>query len=134
MIKKISYICCGLITLGTLLVNSGCTEKIDDSNLYTFTGEMMVDHFENNQDIYGSYLTLLGKVHPSKKSKSTMRDLLEARGHYTCFAPTNEAIEHYLDSLMHLEHPMVSSTIVEEVPDSVADMIVFNSIIDNGSS
>ena len=134
MIKKISYICCGLVTLGTLLVNSGCTEKIDDSNLYTFTGEMMVDHFENNQDIYGSYLTLLGKVHPSKKSKSTMRDLLDARGHYTCFAPTNEAIERYLDSLMHLEHPMVSSTVVEEVPDSVANMIVFNSIIDNGSS
>ena len=77
---------------------------------------------------------VLGKVHPSKKSESTMLELLSARGNYTCFAPTNEAIHYFLDSLMHMETPQVSSTNVDEIPDSVAEAIVFNSIIDNGNS
>lgn len=127
---KIKYLyCCAL----ALLVAS-CSENIDESDLYTFTGEMMVDHFENNPEQFSSYLTILGKVHSSKKSVSTMKELLDARGNYTCFAPTNEAIHHYLDSLMHLEVPQVQSTNVEEIPDSVAEAIVFNSIIDNGNS
>lgn len=134
MIKKISYICCGLLAISSLLFNTGCTEKIDDSNLYTFTGEMMVDHFKNNPEKFSSYLTLLNKVHPSKKSNSTMQELLKARGHYTCFAPTNKAIEHFLDSLINLDEPLVSSTNVEDIPDSIAEIIVFNSIIDNGNA
>ena len=95
---------------------------------------MMTDHFANDTAQFGSYLKVLGKVHPSKKSESTMLELLSARGNYTCFAPTNDAIHHYLDSLMHMEVPQVSSTNVDEIPDSVAEAIVFNSIIDNGNS
>ncbi|MCQ2212716.1 MAG: fasciclin domain-containing protein [Bacteroidaceae bacterium] len=117
---------CAAVTLNS------CTENIDESDLYTFTGEMMVDHFENNPDQFSSYLTILGKVHPSKRSSSTMRELLDARGHYTCFAPTNKAIALYLDSLLHMEEPQVSSTNVDEIPDSIAQAIVFNSIIENG--
>lgn len=113
---------------------SSCKENIDESDLYTFTGEMMIDHFENNKDQFSSYLTLLNRVKPSKRSKSTMRDLLAARGNYTCFAPTNEAIYNYLDSVMHIDEPLVSTTDVNLIPDSVAQDIVFNSIIQNGES
>jgi len=120
-----------LVGAAAAVTLNSCTEKIDDSDLYTFTGEMMVDHFENNPDQFSSYLTILGKVHPSKRSSSTMRELLDARGHYTCFAPTNQAIANYLDSLLHMEEPQVSSTNVDEIPDSIAESIVFNSIIEN---
>ena len=120
---KLYYFC----TLALLF--AGCSENIDDSDLYTFTGEMMVDHFENNPEQFSSYLTILGKVHSSKKSSSTMKELLDARGNYTCFAPTNDAIHNFLDSLMHLDAPQVQSTNIEEIPDSVAEAIVFNSII-----
>ncbi|MBQ0022560.1 MAG: fasciclin domain-containing protein [Prevotellaceae bacterium] len=128
------YCGAGLIMLAaaTVTLNS-CTENIDDSDLYTFTGEMMIDHFEKDPDTYSSYLTLLGKVHPSKRSASTMKELLSARGNYTCFAPTNKAIEKYLDSLLHMAEPEVSSTDINEIPDSVAETIVFNSIIENGN-
>ncbi|MBQ0046557.1 MAG: fasciclin domain-containing protein [Prevotellaceae bacterium] len=132
IINNIKNYCGAALLVGAaaaVTLNS-CTEKIDDSSLYTFTGEMMVDHFENNPETFGSYLTILGKVHPSKRSSSTMKELLDARGNYTCFAPTNEAIAYYLDSLLLIGE--VSSTNINEIPDSVAESIVFNSIIENG--
>ena len=115
------------VSLGMVVVS--CTEHIDESDLYTFTGEMMVDHFENNPETFSSYLQVLGMVHPSKRSKSTMKELLDARGHYTCFAPTNKAIEEYMDSMLTIGK--VSSKDLAQLPDSVAEDIVFNSIIDN---
>lgn len=133
--KFINYIknLCGaglLIAASAAVTLNSCTETIDDSALYTFTGEMMVDHFKNNPDVFSSYLTILGKVHPSKRSTSTMLELLDARGHYTCFAPTNEAIQIYLDSLHSIGQ--LESSELELISDSVAEAIVFNSIIQNG--
>ena len=117
----------------TLTLNS-CSEKIDDSDLYTFTGEMMTDHFANNPEQFSSFLAILNRVTPSKRSASSMSELLNARGNYTCFAPTNEALAHYVDSLYHMEEPQVSSLNIDELPDSVAESIVFNSIIENGNN
>lgn len=111
---------------------TSCTENIDDSDLYTFTGEMMTDHFKNNPEVFGDYYTLLQRVRPSKRSESTMAQLLEARGHYTCFAPTNEAIEFYIDSVKNLG--MTETTDLTLIPDSIAEPIVFNTIIDNQSA
>lgn len=116
---------CAAITLNS------CKENIDDSNLYTFTGEMMIDHLRDNPD-FSSYYEILGRVHPSKRSSSTMHELLAARGNYTCFAPTNEAIDLYIDSLLTIGE--VSSKEISELPDSVAEYIVFNSIIDHGNN
>jgi len=66
-----------LIAVSLGLGLASCSEKIDESDLYTFTGEMMVDHFENNPETFSSYLEVLGQVHPSKRSKSTMKELLD---------------------------------------------------------
>ncbi len=118
--------------LALTLVLSSCKEDIDDSNLYTFTGEMMTDHFKNYPEQFSSYYTLLSRVHPSKRSESTMAQLLEARGHYTCFAPTNEAIEYFIDSLYAKGE--IETKDLNLIPDSIANPIVFNSIIDNQSS
>ncbi len=129
--KLLTPVCCSLLIAATC-VQQSCSEKIDDSALYTFVGEMMIDHFTNDTATYSDYLVLLDQVHPSKKSPSTMRALLAARGNYTCFAPTNEAIRHHLDSLLVIGE--VSSTDIHQVPDSVAESIVFNSIIENGDN
>lgn len=129
-INKIKAISGALfIFAASMFTLNSCTENIDDSDLYTFTGETMVDHFENDPDNFSDYLIILGKVHPSKRSESTMQELLDARGNYTCFAPTNEAIKQYLDSLLLINQ--VSSTDVNQIPDSIAESIVFNSIIEN---
>ena len=121
-----------LIGAAAAVTLNSCSEKIDESDLYTFTGEMMIDHFENNPETFSSYLTILGKVHPSKRSSSTMKELLAARGHYTCFAPTNEAIQFYLDSLYSIGQ--LTSNQLDQISDSVAEAIVFNSIVQNGEN
>lgn len=129
-INKIKAISGALLIFTTSMFTlNSCRENIDDSDLYTFTGETMVDHFENDPENFSDYLTILGKVHPSKRSESTMLELLSARGNYTCFAPTNDAIKQYLDSLLLLNQ--VTSTDVNQIPDSIAESIVFNSIIEN---
>ena len=134
LINKIKNLCSvSLLMVATsATVLSSCTEKIDDSALYTFTGEMMIDHFENNPEEFSSYLEILSKVHPSKRSASTMRELLGARGNYTCFAPSNEAIQTYLDSLYAIG--LLESNELEQISDSVAESIVFNSIIQHGNN
>lgn len=121
-----------ILVAGASMTLNSCTEKIDDSDLYTFTGEMMIDYFNNRPEKFSSYVELLGKVHPSKRSKSTMKELLAARGNYTCFAPTNEAIQFYLDSLAKIGQ--LKSNKLVEISDSVAEAIVFNSIIQNGDN
>ena len=134
LFNKIKNYCGVALCIGavaTVTLNS-CTEKIDESDLYTFTGEMMVDHFENNPEVFSSYLTVLGKVHTSKRSSSTVRELLGARGHYTCFAPTNEAIQEYLNELYNAGQ--LGSNSLDQISDSVAEAIVFNSIIQHGES
>lgn len=93
---------------------------------------MMITHFINNPDTFSNYVKLLAKVHPSKRSASTMHELLSARGNYTCFAPTNEAVQHHIDSLASIGE--LTSNDIDQVPDSVAEEIVFNSIIDNGNN
>lgn len=133
-LNKIKKYCSAALLIGVtaMVTLNSCTEEIDESNLYTFTGEMMVDHFEKNPEVFSSYLTILGKVHMSKRSSSTVRELLSARGHYTCFAPTNEAVQEYLDSLYSIGQ--LESNALEEISDSVAEAIVFNSIIQHGEN
>ena len=72
----VTLLFCGV----TAVTMNSCSEKIDESDLYTFTGEMMVDHFENNPEMFSSYYEMLGLVHPSRYSSSTMKELLAARG------------------------------------------------------
>ena len=66
---------------------------------------------------------------------ATLRQLLSARGHYTVFAPTNEAIQHYLDTLCSrklIRLPSWEGFPDEHVLDSIEKVIVYNSIIDFG--
>lgn len=134
LFNKIKNYCGVALFIGAVaaVTLNSCSEKIDESDLYTFTGEMMVDHFENNPEVFSSYLTILGKVHTSKRSSSTIRELLGARGHYTCFAPTNEAVQEYLDSLYSIGQ--LESNQLDQISDSVAQALVFNSIIQHGES
>lgn len=134
IIKYIKNYCGMAIMLiaGTTVTLNSCTEKIDESDLYTFTGEMITDYLKNRPETYSSYVKLLEKVHPSKHSNSTMMALLSARGHYTCFAPTNEAIQTYLDTLY--QNNEIASNLLDQIEDSLAEAIVFNSIIQNGDN
>jgi uncharacterized surface protein with fasciclin (FAS1) repeats len=109
----------------TMVSVTSCQDKVDSSDMYSFSGKQMIDFLRTNESTtYFAYLTT--KVKLSSKSPSTVADVLSARGNYTCFAPSNEAVQHYLDSVYNTTGYDYTAT-----PDSMAEQIVNNSIIDH---
>jgi uncharacterized surface protein with fasciclin (FAS1) repeats len=111
-----------------------CTEEIDTSSRYVYKDKTIMQYLQG-KDYYSEYVNLLGQVPVSSVSKTTMKQLLSARGHYTVFAPTNDAVQEYLDTLCAqglITDPSWDGFVNEEDRDSIAKVIVYNSIIDSG--
>lgn len=105
-----------------------CKDEVDESNMYTFTGKLMSGYFEDDETL-SDFCYLTKRVKLSPQSESTVYDLLSARGNFTCFAPTNEAVQTYLDSIYNVENYDITT-----VPDSTAEFIVNNCLIDHDNS
>ena len=130
--------------LVVIVLAQSCVEKLEESSRYTFTGNTVISYLQKHSDVYSEYLTLLDSVTISEFSKSTVSQLLTARGNYTCFAPTNEAIHNYLahlvdsgviseptwDAVEFLE--VNQETGKRELLEMTRKTIVHNSIIDAG--
>ena len=86
-IKKWGFL--GLLGLMGFMGTVSCTDEPDGENFYTFTGEMMSDYLKNRPQ-FSEFYEIVGRA--------GLTDLLSTYGEYTCFAPTNEAVEEYLKS------------------------------------
>lgn len=120
-----------LFILASIVLVS-CTEDIDTSNRYVFKDYTVSSYLQAHEE-YSEYVKLLYKVPISSVSESTVGQLLSARGHYTCFAPTNEAIQNYLEQLAEkglISEPSWDGFENQETLDSICKIIVMNSIID----
>ena len=132
--------------LGALAVIMGgtftsCSDEIEESSRFTFKGELIADHLKNNPDKYSSFCKILKQAKTGKKS-GNMLTTLSTYGAYTCFAPTNEAIDAYLNQkyeeyLEAVEQNTIDTTSVniikspylEDLSDSMAAVIAKNHII-----
>ena len=130
------YICrfCSIIIV--LLLFASCKEQVDTSARYVFTSDCAMSYLEKHKS-YSEYVSLLDIVPISVKSKSTVGQLLSARGNFTVFAPTNEAIDKYLQQLYEEEPELLTGPSwdafrSEHKRDSIRKVIVYNSIIDSG--
>ena len=108
----------------TAIINS-CTEKIDESNLYTFTGETIEDYLVNRNDQFSDFNYVLKRTGYDK--------ILSAYGTYTCFAPTNEAMQKYINNLYEdmsnkeLPHNGMTEKSLEGLTDSLCrDIALFH--------
>lgn len=119
----------------SLLVLWGCSENLDLSKRYVFRTDTAMSYLEKHPETYSEYVECLLKVPVSDISHTTVGQLLLARGRYTVFAPTNEAIHAYLQSLIAeglLTEPTWSSFKSDVKRDSIRRVIVHNSIINSG--
>lgn len=66
---------------------SSCSDEPDAENFYTFTGEMMSDYLMNREQ-YSEFAEIV--------ERADMMGLLATYGHYTCFVPSNEAVNKFL--------------------------------------
>ena len=121
-----------------LVISSGlffsCTENVDISNRYVYSDKTIIDYLSSHEN-YSEYTRLLSKVPVSRFSRTTLQQLLSARGHYTVFAPTNQAIREYLDTLVTdsvISYPSWEAFTDSFKLDSIRRVIVLNSIIDHG--
>lgn len=70
-------------------LSTSCSDDPTEENYYTFTGEMMSEYLQSRAE-FSKYATIVERAGLMKQ--------LSAYGHYTCFAPTNDAIDEYLKS------------------------------------
>ena len=118
----------------TAMMLWNCTETVDTSARYVFKGNTISDYLSKNSQ-FSEYCRLLNEVNVSKVSETRVFQLLSARGHFTVFAPTNDAIQAYLDTLVAdgvIEYPSWEAFDDSVELDSIRRVIVLNSIIDSG--
>ncbi len=130
--KNMKFLLYALLFFIAVGILQGCKEDIDMSNRYTFTEYTIASYLEAHED-YSEFYRLLTEVRVSDRTETNVLQLLSARGNYTVFAPSNKAIQDYLDTLC-------AKGIITEASwdgfkndhdkDSIREVIVFNCIID----
>lgn len=124
MNKKILNIAL-VMGLGLSLGLTSCVKEPDESNLYTKTGMTIEDFLQQND----SKLSMFNAI-----MKRTGYDrIMSSYGQYTCFAPVDEGVQAYLDSLYndpkgkidsHGHKNGLSSPTIEGMSDSLcADFV-----------
>ncbi|MGM9620050.1 MAG: hypothetical protein ACI3X4_01185, partial [Bacteroidaceae bacterium] len=112
-----------------------CKENIDTSARYVFRERTIAGYLSEHEQ-FSDYVRLLKEQKVSKLSETSVYQLMTAYGAYTCFAPTNEALQLYLDSLVIKDViPIASwdSFPSKQVLDSIRRVVVMNSILDGTS-
>ena len=100
------------IACGAAIVS--CSDDLDKNNYYTFTGEMMSDYITSRPQ-FSLFATTV--------ERAGLMDLLSTYGHYTCFAPDNNAFEAYLQKR--------GKNSLDELTDADCDTIARTHLIGN---
>ena len=113
-----------ILTTACTFMTTACTEDIDESNLYVSLEETIEDYLSTRPE-FSSFNQILQRVGYDK--------ILSAYGSYTCFAPTNEGIAEYVDSLWNdevnivLPHNGMTQPGLEGLTDSLClDIALFH--------
>ena len=94
---------------------AGCNPEPDESDLYTATGETAADYIKRKSELT-SFDYILTRVRLDRN--------LSSYGEYTVFAPTNEAIAAYIDSLYNdTECPVPHNSMTENSLEGLSDSI-----------
>lgn len=105
----------GLWAVATLCLSGtqvSCdSDDIEGDAMYTFTGETVASFCQNDPELTDFYQLI---------TKCGADALLEVYGHYTCFAPSNEAVEEYVKGL---------GKTLEELTAEEAQKVVYNCVI-----
>ncbi|MBP5769958.1 MAG: fasciclin domain-containing protein [Bacteroidaceae bacterium] len=110
-INLINIAICSLVLMATAL--TACSDDIPAESLYTYKTDMMSDYLRKNER-FSEFAKIV--------EKAGKMDLLGTYGTYTCFAPTNEAVKTYLQS--------VGLSSVDELSVEDCDTITRTAIVD----
>ncbi len=133
---RLKTVAIGAMALFAGVSFTGCDDTINQENRFTFKGELISNYLENNPEKFSSFTTILSKAKIGKKASGSLLKTLSTYGSYTCFAPTNEAIDKYLqeqyDRSLDGLNTGITSPYLEDLTDSMATEIAKNHIIEMG--
>ena len=144
--KRVKLLTLGVLSFLSVGVYTSCIDDIPEGNRFTFTGELIADHLKNDT-AYSNFCWILEKATTGRNGRgSSMLTTLSTYGAYTCFAPTNEAINSFLvekynewkesveqheqDNDVKIINTGIYSTDLKELSDSMASVIAKNHIIE----
>ncbi len=113
-IKTVKHFFYACLTGCMALAFGACSDEPDESNYYTFTGQMMSEYLYSHPE-YSEFTSLV--------ERAGMMKLLATYGAYTCFVPTNEAVQNYLSK------KGVGS--LQNLTDADCDTLVRTHLVDN---
>ena len=138
----------GALALVASSTFTSCREKIEEENRFTFTGKLIADYLKEDSQ-FSNFCQILEQAKIGKKAGS-MLTTLSTYGSYTCFAPTNDAVEKYLlekyneymesveqhklDPSVKIKNTGITSPDLDELSDSMAAVIAKNHILEQGLS
>ena len=96
MITKVKYLICAICVIcGSI----SCTEEPDGSNLFSSDEKTIAELLRDRPDLSAFYRIL---------EKGGFAKYMGTYGEYTCFAPLNDGVSAYLDSLYNDESYLIS--------------------------
>lgn len=99
---------------------TSCVKDPDGENLYTFTDQTISDYLNEHAE-YSDFNYII--------KRADLDQLMSSYGQYTCFAPTNEAVQKYIDSLYNddtnriFKHNGMTENSLEGLSDSLCEDI-----------
>ena len=84
---KLEYLKIAAISCAAILALNSCQEHIDEDKRFTFVGNTVASYLQKAPE-HSHFVEIL--------TRGEQLGLMKAYGQYTCFAPTNEAVERYL--------------------------------------
>ena len=136
----------GALTLFSCAAFVSCDDEVGAENRFTFKGELISTYLESNPQRFSNFVYILDKAKIGKKSSGTLLKTLSTYGAYTCFAPTNKAVEDFivkqyntyvesveankLDPRVKVIKTGITSPYLEDLTDSMATEIAKNHIIE----
>ena len=120
------YVYTLLIAFVTISFFTSCKEEIDDSNFAIKTEKTMSDYLAEDANL-SAIKAIFDRVRLGNKPEaSSITAALSARGNYTVFAPTNDAVYRYVQHL-------IGTTDINALSYEQAMIMAYNCVIDNGS-
>ncbi len=114
-----------LLLFCTAFSFASCSEDISESDYAVKTEMTVSDYIASDTENFSMLKAIFDRVRLGNSANaSTLTNVLSARGNYTVFAPNNEGIQKFLDS--------VQVATVDELSDEQAQLVALSCIIDNG--
>lgn len=111
LLRRASFVA---LTIFAGLFQTSCLQEMAPGNRYTFTGETIAEFLEGREETFSDFIYCLKQANVWGEMKTY--------GHYSCFAPTNDAFELMFQQEKYAKDGITS---VEQLTKEQCDTIAF---------